>query len=55
MSNDLKMKYSISFQERAKLGLEQLSKQSPVTLKMAIHQVQVLKTKSTSKNKKKRD
>lgn len=29
------MNYTISFQERAKLGLEQLSKLSPVTLTMA--------------------
>ena len=49
------MNYTISFQERTKLGLEQLSKQSPVTLKMAKKQAQQLKTKSISKNKKERD
>ena len=48
------MNYTISFQERAKLGLEQLSKQSPVTLTMAKKQVELLKTKSISKNKKER-
>ena len=45
----------MSFQERAKLGLEQLSKQSPVTLTMARKQAQLLKSKSTSKKKKQRD
>lgn len=44
----------MSFQERAKLGLELLSKQSPVTLKMAKKQVQMLKAKSISNNKKQR-
>ncbi len=42
----------ISFQERAKLGLEQLSKQSPVTLAMALKQVQKLKAQSKFVNKK---
>ena len=45
----------MSFQERAKLGLEQLSNQSPVTLAKARSQAQKLKTQSDSKNKKKRD
>ena len=45
----------MSFQERAKLGLEQLSKQLPVTLKMAKKQVQQLKIQSVSKVKKQRD
>ncbi len=45
----------MSFQERAKLGLEQLSKQSPITLAMARRQAQKLKTQSISKNKKQRD
>ena len=45
----------MSFRERAKLGLEQLSKQSPVTLTMARKQAQQLKTKSTTKSKKQRD
>lgn len=49
------MNYTMSFQERAKLGLEQLSKQSPVTLKMARQQAQLLKVKSTTKRKKQRD
>ncbi|WP_396174550.1 hypothetical protein [Flavobacterium sp.] len=49
------MNYTMSFRERAKLGLEQLSNQSPVTLTMARQQAQSLKTKSTSKNKKQRD
>jgi hypothetical protein len=49
------MNYTISFQERAKLGSEQLSNQSPVNLAMARKQAQLLKTKSISKNKKQRD
>jgi len=44
----------MSFQERAKLGLEQLSKQSPVTLTMARKQIQKLKAQSNSENKKQR-
>lgn len=48
------MNYKISFQERAKLGMEELSKQSPVTLSMAREQARKLKTLSTSDNKKKR-
>ena len=48
------MNYTMSFKERAKLGLEQLSKQSPVTLKMAKQQAQQLKAKSTSRVKKQR-
>ena len=49
-----KMIYKITFQERAKLGLEQLSKQLPTTLKKARLQAQKLKTQSLSKNKKQR-
>lgn len=49
------MIYKISFQERAKLGLEQLSKQSPTTLRKARLQAQKLKTLSLSKNNKQRD
>lgn len=49
------MNYTISFQEKAKLSLEQLSKQSPVTLEMARNQVQKLKTQSKSENKKQRN
>ena len=45
----------MSFQERAKLGLEQLSKQLPVTLSIARKQAEALRTKSKSKNKKQRD
>lgn len=46
------MSYTMSFQERAKLGLEQLSNQSPVTLTIAKNQAQMLKLKSTTKKKK---
>ena len=49
------MNYTMSFQERAKLGLEQLSKQLPVTLTMARKQAKLLKSKSTSKKNKQRD
>ena len=42
----------MSFQERAKLGLEQLSKQLPVTLAQARSQAQALKMQSRSSNKK---
>ncbi len=45
----------MSFQERAKLGMEKLSKQSPITLDKAKKQAQHLKVQSTSKNKKSRD
>ena len=45
----------MSFQERAKLGLEQLSKQLPVTLAKARKQAEKLKTESNSKSRKKRD
>lgn len=48
------MNYTMSFQERARLGLEQLSKQSPVTLAMARQQAQKLKAQSKSGNKKQR-
>ena len=41
-----------SFQERAKLGMEKLSKQSPITLEKARLQAQLLKTQSSSKKKK---
>ena len=49
------MNYNISFQERAKISLEQLSKQEPVTLEQARIQVQILKSHSKSENKKQRD
>jgi hypothetical protein len=48
------MNYKISFQERAKLGMEMLSKQSPVTLEEARAQVARLKRASKSKLKKQR-
>lgn len=41
---------AISFQERAKSGLEQSSKQSPVPLALARKQAQQLQSKSISKN-----
>jgi len=46
------MNYNVSFQERAKLGMEQLSKQQPVTLKEAKEQVNWLKSQSSAKSKK---
>jgi hypothetical protein len=45
----------MSFQERARLSLELLSKQSPVTLEMARNQAQKLKAQSKSENKKQRN
>ncbi len=48
------MNYTISFQERVKLAMVQLSKQSPVTLESAKKQVELLKKQSISKNKKQR-
>ena len=44
------MNYTISFQERVKLAMEQLSKQSPVTLENAKKQAEFLKQKSILKN-----
>ena len=46
------MTYKISFQERAKLGMELLSKQSPTTLKKARQQAQKLREMTKSNNKK---
>lgn len=46
------MNYKMSFQERAKLSMEQLSKQSPVTLEEARAQAEWLKKVSKSKEKK---
>lgn len=46
------MNYKISFQERAKLGMEMLSKRSPVTLEEARAQAKRLKQASKSKVKK---
>jgi hypothetical protein len=48
------MNYKISFQERAKLGMEILSKQSPVTLEEARAQALRLSQASKSKVKKQR-
>ena len=49
------MNYTISFQERARLAKEQLSKQLPVTLTMARNQALILRTQSKSVKKKQRD
>jgi hypothetical protein len=46
------MRSKLSFQELASLQNELLSKQSPTTLEKAKQQVQMLKKKSVSKNKK---
>ncbi len=48
------MNYNISFQERAKLGMEIISKQQPISLQAAKKQVEKLKKLSTQKNKKQR-
>lgn len=48
------MNYKISFQERAKLGMEMLSKKSPVTLEEARAQAKRLSQASKSKVKKQR-
>jgi len=48
------MNYKISFQERAKVGMEMQSKRSPVTLEEARAQAKWLSEVSTSKEKKKR-
>ena len=40
------MNYNISFKERAKLAMENLSKQAPVTLEEARQQVEWLKNTS---------
>jgi hypothetical protein len=44
-----------SFQERAKLGMEKLSKQLPTTLEKARKQAQRLKDQSATKSKKSRN
>ena len=49
------MNYNVSFQERAKLGMAQLSKQSPTTLEQARKQARWLSQISTSSVKKQRD
>ena len=48
------MSYKLSFAERAKLAMEILSKQPPITLEEARAQVEWLKKKSRSKIKKQR-
>ena len=48
------MNYKISFQERAKLGMEMLSKRSPVSLEKARAQAKWLSENSASSEKKKR-
>jgi hypothetical protein len=48
------MNYNLSFKERAKLAMELLSKQSPVTLEEARKQALWLKEQSNSKVKKQR-
>lgn len=47
-------KYVMSFQERSKLGMDNLSKQLPVTLDQAKKQIEFLKANSNSKIKKQR-
>jgi hypothetical protein len=49
------MNYKMSFQERAKLAMEHLSRQLPYTYEQALEQVQRLKEMSQAKNKKQRD
>jgi mRNA-degrading endonuclease RelE of RelBE toxin-antitoxin system len=48
------MNYKISFQERAQLALENLSKQAPVTFEKALEQVKRLQEMSQAKDKKQR-
>ncbi len=45
----------MSLQERARLGMEQLSKQSPVTLEIARKQAEKLRVQSKSGNSKRRN
>jgi len=49
------MKYNVSFQERAKLGMEQISKQPLTTLEKARNQALWIKQISVSNVKKQRD
>jgi hypothetical protein len=51
----LKITFMQSFQERAKLGMEKLSKQLPTTLEKAREQAQRLKDQSSTKSKKSRN
>lgn len=48
------MNCKISFEERAKIGMEMLAKQKPVTLEEARAQAKWLSEMSTSKEKKQR-
>jgi hypothetical protein len=48
------MNCKISFQKRAKLSMEQLAKQPPITLEEARAQAEWLKNNSVSLDKKKR-
>jgi len=48
------MNYKISFKERAKIAMEQLAKQPPVTLEQARAQAKWLSEVSKSKEKKQR-
>ena len=48
------MNYKISFKERAKRGMEILSKQGPVTIEKARAQAERLSQASKSKEKKQR-
>lgn len=48
------MNYKISFKERAKIAMEQLAKQPPVTLEQARAQAKWLSQASKSKEKKQR-
>ncbi len=46
------MNYNISFEEKAKLATELLSKQSPISYEKALKQVQWLKQNSIANKKK---
>ncbi|MDX6187890.1 hypothetical protein SGQ83_00880 [Flavobacterium sp. Fl-318] len=48
------MNCKLTFKERAKIGMEILAKQKPVTLEQARAQAKRLSESSTSKEKKKR-
>lgn len=49
-----KLKYNVSFQEMAKLGIEQLSKQPPISIEKAREQVLWLNNPNSAKKKKKK-
>jgi hypothetical protein len=48
------MNWKLTFKERAKISMEELAKQKPVTLEEARAQAKWLSENSTSKEKKKR-